>query len=113
MDKEYVLLKEYPFRKIGDKLYIDAYCLLSFKDDQETFAYCGVFDNPIPDLLEQGWIKEIQKPLEVWSNVYINSNGLYYTTGGYLSKEEAFRVRGKRSYIRTSKFREVINEEIK
>jgi hypothetical protein len=112
--KEYVLLKEYSGRKIGDKLYIDAYGLLSFKDDQETFVY---FDNPIPDLLEQGWIKEVLKPLESWASIYKDKNNNEFVASFFPNKEIAECLIAshidKPYYVRTSKFIEVLDEKTK
>jgi hypothetical protein len=107
--KEYVLLKEYPFRKVGEILHTDCGCVL-FKD---KYGFC--FGNEINQLIAEGWIKEVQKPLEVWVNVYKHKDDGSEYNGVYCSstKDEAARTRDVKNYLRTAKFREVIDEETK
>ena len=118
MEKKYVLAKDTPTAKKGDKIQIDE--LSVFVRNKWNGIEClFMINNPnnnvnaeIARLLKEGWIEEV-KPLEIWVNEYTAPTrhlGEYVYPSLNKAQEEA---RYSADYIRTVHFIEAPEGETK
>ena len=110
MEKKYVLAKDTPTAKKGDKIQIDE--LSVFVHNKWNGIEClFMINNPnnnvnaeIARLLKEGWIEEVN-PLEIWVNKYKRSCGLDDKYGqARESKKDALENILSSNYIRTVHF---------
>ena len=120
MEKKYVLAKDTPTAKKGDKIQIDE--LSVFVHNKWNGIEClFMINNPnnnvnaeIARLLKEGWIEEV-KPLEVWVNLYSEDNhqGIYGNIHDSLENAVQYRDSCYIPFIRTVHFIEAPEGETK
>jgi len=116
MEKKYVLAKDTPTAKKGDKIQIDKLSVFvhnKWNGIECLFMINNPYDNvnaEIARLLKEGWIKEVKppKPLEIWVNEYsentITVGGYFLGLHLYVSEKHALENAVSSNYIRTVHF---------